>query len=249
MGFIVNMLKKVLPVPQRIALRKILARHGYAQSAQVAAANKMALKEKFSVVYEKNIFDGKVSRSGNGSDDIQTQIIQKVIPGIVSEFGVKSFLDAPCGDWFWMQKVTLPATSYLGVDIVNDMIESNKKRFGNTMVDFKCVNLVEDDLPRADLIFSRDCLVHLSFDDALKIISNFKRSGARYLLTTTFSERKQNEDLGKGFWRTLNLTKEPFYFPEPLRLINEGCTEGNSMFADKCLGLWLLDDIHLDKQH
>ena len=96
-------------------------------------------------------------------------------------------------------------------------------------------------------MFSRDCLVHLTFADALKIIANFKRSGAKYLLTTTFVERKKNNDLVgvDNFWRALNMRLPPFNFPQPLLLVNEGCTEEAGQYPDKSLGLWLLDDIEV----
>jgi hypothetical protein len=35
----------------------------------------------------------------------------------------------------------------------------------------------------------------------------------------------------------------PFNFPPPIELINEGCTEGDNLFADKSIGLWRLQDI------
>jgi hypothetical protein len=35
----------------------------------------------------------------------------------------------------------------------------------------------------------------------------------------------------------------PFYFPEPLLIVNEGCTEEAGQYTDKSLGLWLLSDI------
>lgn len=205
----------------------------------------MGLKEKFAEVYERNIFGGSESRSGEGSDLTQTSIIRREIPRILQELGVKTFVDAPCGDWYWMREVDLPVELYTGLDIVEALVTKNQREFGNSKITFQCMNLAEADLPRADLIFSRDCLVHLSFADALKIIGNFKRSGAKYLLTTTFTGRKINEDLGDGFWRPLNMQLAPFYFPSPLRLINEGCTEGNNLFTDKSLGLWLLQDIDL----
>ena len=107
------------------------------------------------------------------------------------------------------------------------------------------MNLVTDSLPKADLIFSRDCLVHLRFKDALKTIANFKRSGAKYLLTTTFVDRTKNYDLVgmDSFWRPLNMRLAPFNLPEPLLIVNEGCTEEAELYTDKSLGLWLLSDI------
>jgi hypothetical protein len=89
--------------------------------------------------------------------------------------------------------------------------------------------------------------VHLNFADVQRVLSNFRRSGSRYLLTTTFPWRDTNRDLvGKDIWRTLNLQKQPFKLPPPLRLFNEMCSEGNGAFADKSLGLWRLSDIEMN---
>jgi hypothetical protein len=145
-----------------------------------------------------------------------------------------------------MKEANLGVERYIGVDIVETMIEKHKKNFGNPMRTFACLNLAADPLPKADLIFSRDCLVHLRFEDALKIIANFKRSGAKYLLTTTFIDRARNNDLVgiDNFWRPLNMRLAPFNFPKPLMIVNEGCTEEAAQYADKSLGLWLLSEIN-----
>jgi len=85
----------------------------------------------------------------------------------------------------------------------------------------------------------------LTFDQAIKAIKNFKKSGSKYLLTTTFTGRSENVDLGNEIWRTLNLELPPFNLPKPKRIINEKCTEFDGIFKDKSLGLWALDDIKL----
>jgi hypothetical protein len=202
------------------------------------------LKERFSQIYVANIFGGIESRSGEGSNMIQTSEIRGEIPNLVRQFNIQSFLDAPCGDFHWMKEVNLGVEKYIGVDIVEHLIEKNNQDFNSTIRNFQCLDLVEDKLPQVDLIFCRDCLVHLSFDDICKVINNFKRSGSKYLLTTTFTNRRSNDDLGKKVWRTLNLQISPISFPAPLKLINEKCTEANNQFSDKCLGLWRLEDLH-----
>ena len=203
------------------------------------------LKRKFSEIYDKNIFGGGVSRSGAGSDLVQSEVIRRELPALLKKLHVQSLLDAPCGDWYWMGQVDLDVETYIGVDIVEALILGNQKKFGNASRNFLCLNLTQDDLPKVDLIFSRDCLVHLSLKDALRVIANFKRTGSKYLLTTTFINRDRNNELaGKdNFWRPLNMQRLPFNFPPPLQLINEGCTEENGVYTDKCLGLWLLQDI------
>ena len=62
-------------------------------------------------------------------------------------------------------------------------------------------------------------------------------------MTTNFFERSTNQDISTGSWRTINLCKPPFNFPEPLLTILENCTEGDNQFSDKSLSLWELSKI------
>ncbi|WP_106134847.1 hypothetical protein [Mongoliibacter ruber] len=57
-------------------------------------------------------------------------------------------------------------------------------------------------------------------------MDNFKKSGAKYLLTTSFINHPTNTDIQTGYWRPINLTQPPFSFPTHLKTINEKCTEG-----------------------
>lgn len=238
-------LSKIKNVISRLSLLR--SKMTQKESISVEEVSKLPLKDKFSIVYSKNIFGGRKSRSGEGSDLDQTAIIRNEIPLLLKSYKIDSMIDAPCGDWFWMQKVTLPVQRYFGIDIVSDLIEKNTLNYSSEKITFQCLDLTKDELPKVDLIFSRDMLVHLSFEDAFAVLSNFKSSGAKYLLTTTFTNRQKNEDLGDGFWRPLNKQLSPFNFPEPVEVINERCTEGDNKFTDKSLGLWKLDDINIPK--
>ncbi|MBB4522298.1 glycosyltransferase [Rhizobium leguminosarum] len=231
----------------RLMLKALVPNRKFSSRETVATSLGHGLKHRFSEIYDKNIFGGRLSRSGEGSDLVQTAAIRRQIPQLVTELGVETFLDAPCGDWYWMQHTALGVKQYTGVDIVEALIEKNRSNFGNETTSFRYANLTTDALPKVDLIFSRDCLVHLSFDDAKRILANFKQSNSKYLLTTTFTDRSVNNNLvGKdSFWRPLNMLLPPFNFPPPLKLINEDCTEQRGQYADKCLGLWRLDDIEI----
>jgi glycosyltransferase involved in cell wall biosynthesis len=87
----------------------------------------------------------------------------------------------------------------------------------------------------------------LAFEDALRIIGNFKRSGAEYLMATTCPARTWNIDLIRkdDFWRPLNMRLAPFNFPEPLLTVSKACTEMTVQYAEKSLGLWRLSEINL----
>lgn len=210
-----------------------------------------SVRQKFSEVYKRNIWNSRESRSGVGSTFEQTAIIRIEIPRLVRELNVKSFLDAPCGDFNWMKDVSLDVERYIGVDIVEDLIKANEQRYGDARRHFVCLDLIRDELPQSEMILCRDCLVHLKFDQALDALRNFRRTGAKYLLTTTFGARRVNEEGSdkdnEFFWRPLNLQLPPFNFPKPIKLIKEGCTECNNEYEDKCLGLWRMEDLSLGK--
>jgi len=137
------------------------------------------------------------------------------------------------------------AASYVGVDIVPELIDRNRRQYPGDK--FLLADIVSDDLPRADLVLCRDALVHYSFGKALEMLRNFRRSGAEWLLTTTFPGRDINHDAAMGGWRTLNLELPPFNFPPPDQLIVERCSERNGLYRDKSLGLWRFADLVLEE--
>src|SRR5258708_3548878 len=134
----------------------------------------------FRDAYASGIWGRDESRSGFGSNLIQTAVIRTELPRLLAELRVRSFLDIPCGDWFWMKHVDLGVETYIGADVVPDLIQHHKKTFGRRGRDFRVLDVTSDRLPKVDMIFCRDCLVHFSSADALKAMKNIKRSGSRY---------------------------------------------------------------------
>jgi glycosyltransferase involved in cell wall biosynthesis len=197
----------------------------------------------FDEIYNTNYWRGE-SRSGEGSDLIQTKKIRETLPSLLQSLGAKTMLDIPCGDYYWMQHVPLPV-SYIGGDIVEQIVRTNNQKYADRNHKFLHLDICVNKLPKVDLIFARDLLVHLSYGDIRQAINNMKQSGSTWLLTTTFTERVLNTEIATGDWRTLNLQLYPFNFPEPLKIINEGCTQFNGDYADKSLGLWRLADVEL----
>lgn len=197
----------------------------------------------FTNIYKNNGFNGKESISGPGSDTYQTRIIIKKIPLLFKDYNISTMLDIPCGDFYWMKEVDLKDVEYIGADIVDELIKKNNDKFKKNNLHFKKLDLLKDNLPNVDLIFTRDCLVHLSFEDIFQALTNICNSNSKYLLTTHFTERPSNNDIKTGQWRTLNLEIEPFFLPKPIKIINEGCTENEGIYSDKSLGFWKISDI------
>src|SRR5579859_3324001 len=66
----------------------------------------------FTAIYRLNYWnEGKpaeTSISGPGSNLDATTRARDALLQVIAEFGVRSLLDAPCGDLFWMRHVPLP---------------------------------------------------------------------------------------------------------------------------------------------
>lgn len=177
--------------------------------------------------------------SGVGSDLESTRVVSAVLPRVIESLSVRSMLDIPCGDFVWMRHVDIGAATYIGADIIRERILSHEKLHTTNIRNFVVLDIVADDLPRADLILCRDCLVHFSYRLIRKALRNIRRSQSTYLLTTTFPEHS-NSDIVTGNWRPLNLCRPPFGFPPPIRLINEGHPPP---YTDKSLGLWQISGL------
>ena len=215
-----------------------------------------ALKAAFEHLYAAHRAYGCESISGPGSSLRQTQEIRRRLPLLLQFLNVKTLLDAGCGDFHWMAKVRLGVERYIGVDLLEDLIQRNIETYAAPGRSFSVSNILEDRLPKADIIICRDCLGHLSNEDILRALTNFVDSGSGYLLTTSFPERLRNTDIVAGQWRPLNLQAAPFLLPEPLLILTERCSESNGAFKDKSLALWRLADVQeacagrgVDKSH
>jgi hypothetical protein len=192
-------------------------------------------RQVFQSIYNNNSWEGVDSVSGAGSDLKQTEEISRYLPQVISEYNIQSMLDIPCGDHFWMNKLNLDI-KYIGADIVSALIDKNKTQYKEDNKSFICLDIIKDTLPDIDLVFCRDCFIHFSYDDIFSAIDNIKKSGAKYLMTTTFPE-KENRDIATGGWRMLNLEAAPFNLPKPLVCINEKCDEGEA-YKTKSMALW-----------
>jgi len=202
-------------------------------------------EEIFTHIYLANKWGDEESRSGKGSNLAVTESLREALPDMLLQFNINSMLDIPCGDFHWMKEIDLPLTRYQGADIVKPMIEENKVRYGNEKREFLHLDLLRDPLPKVDAIFCRECLVHLSYADIEKALQNIRKSGASYLFTTHFPQRKYNEDIVTGKHHSLNFYLPPFSWPQPELEFVE-CFAGKRR-GNKCLSLWRIDNLPVNR--
>jgi len=200
------------------------------------------LRQRFQRIHETNLWGAADSVSGLGSEADATAVLRNELPLLLRELGVTSLLDAPCGDAGWINKTDLGAAfTVLHGEGVQDAALRERAGRGEIGGDYRLADITRDPLPRADAILCRDCLVHLSFANIARAIANFRRSGATWLITTTFPDWHDNLDCEDGDWRALNFCRPPFDWPAPTALLDERCTEAGGSYRDKSLGAWRVD--------
>jgi hypothetical protein len=197
----------------------------------------------FQDIYKRRLFGKSTSASGPGSSLDATKVIRESIFELFDQYGIRTIADIPCGDFLWFRSMTLKDLKYNGFDIVPELISELREEFPGQQFDIH--DATSHLLGTYDLILCRDLLVHLTNEQALRVIENFKKSGSTYLLATTFVNLDVNVELrvpriGIG-WRPLNLAEFPFNLGSPIRTINENSLEGRGRYQDKSLGLWKLN--------
>jgi 2-polyprenyl-3-methyl-5-hydroxy-6-metoxy-1,4-benzoquinol methylase len=220
----------------------VLAHQRFAANRKSFAG--LNLAQRFRRIHDRNLWGAEKSTSGLGSELDATAVLRAELPRLLARLGITSLLDAPCGDAGWINRSSLGGR-YVGIDIVPDMVERLQARAaaGDIGGDYHLADITRDPLPRCDAILCRDCLVHLSFANIERAVANFARSGATWLIATTFSQWQINRDCEDGDWRALNLERAPFDWGAPVELLNENCLEAGGGWRDKSLGVWRLAEI------
>lgn len=220
--------KGTRPLTQRLLRRLVFA-----------LSPRRRIRSAFTDHYRLQGWGGGETASGPGSTLARTASLREQLPALFPELGVRTVLDAGCGDFNWFRAMEAPLDLYIGTDVVEDLVADNQRRYGDERRTFLALDVTRDALPEVDLILCRDCLVHLKHRQILAALENFAASGSRYLLATTFPSRSANVDAPLGGWRPVNLQLPPFGLPQPERLLVESGVE-DERYADKALGLWPL---------
>jgi 2-polyprenyl-3-methyl-5-hydroxy-6-metoxy-1,4-benzoquinol methylase len=190
----------------------------------------------FSKIFEANLWNSDQTVSGRGSTLESTVTLREQLPKLLVELEVKSILDAGCGDFNWMRTVNLGGINYIGVDVVEPLIQRNQKMYGAGHRTFLIADITTDPLPSADIVLCRECLIHLPNAQVAMALQNFRAAGAKYLLATTNPAITENVDIWPGSFRPINLEIAPFNLPKPIRTILDGAK--GSDLENSRLGLW-----------
>jgi SAM-dependent methyltransferase len=143
--------------------------------------------EIFSTVYEQSIWGHKADGgffSGNGSHtpEVVSPYVRAVCEFLASFAEPPSVVDLGCGDFNVGRQIRPLCGQYVACDVVPALIARNQRLFAEMQVDFRCVDIVGDELPDGRVAFLRQVLQHLRNDQILSVIQKLKKFN--YLVLT-----------------------------------------------------------------
>lgn len=179
-------------------------------------------KAAFSRIYDDGVWS---NGSGSGSHPENTESYRSFLQQFMKEKGVSSVVDLGCGDWQSSRLIDWSGVSYRGIDLVENVIQTNKQRYGSVNVHFTCVGSVEEALPAADLLIVKDVLQHWPNSQVAALLPRLSayrwtlitNTSATYLVTgserTLIDEKEVNRDIAVGEVRPIDLARSPFGWP------------------------------------
>ncbi len=172
-------------------------------------------KQAFEEIYRQGTWgtgDAGVGTSGSGSTLQATALYRQFLADFMKRENVKSVVDAGCGDWEFSQSIDWTGIDYRGYDIVESVILANKKKYEKPNIRFFVGNIVEEELPPADLLIVKHVLQHLSNADVTKFSRQLPKYRHALLVdgVEPDSLSSTNPDISAGDYRPLDPTKPPF---------------------------------------
>ena len=189
-------------VPKSVRARRAETRTLRAVIERAAGNQGRSSAEVFGEIYRTNAWGGEAGNyfSGTGSIGRAADAYVQAVNGFITKQGISSVVDIGCGDYRIGQKIA--CDRYVGIDVVDALIERNREQFASDSVDFTCLDAATaPELPSGELCLVRQVLQHLSNAQILAILPKLRQF--RFVLVTEHYPsdadfRQPNADLVHG---------------------------------------------------
>ncbi|WP_290962394.1 class I SAM-dependent methyltransferase [Gracilimonas sp.] len=160
-------------------------------------------KDAMEQVYQKNLWGGGHADFYSGTGSHHPELVEPYVEAVASF--LLSFEEPPvvcdmgCGDFNVGKELVKHTKKYVGVDIVPDLIERNREKFEADHLEFRCLDIAEDEWPPADCVILRQVLQHLSNAEIQRIVS--KLYNYEYIILTEHlpeGDFEPNKDIISG---------------------------------------------------
>ena len=209
-----------------------------------------ATKDVMNQIYDLNLWGKGSSKFYSGFGSHNLEIIQPYLNAVISF--LESFkepisvCDLGCGDFNVGKQLVKYTEKYIAVDIVPDLIQRNKENFKADNLEFRCLDISKDKLPKGGCAIIRQVLQHLSNAEVQNIAN--KLTSYKYIILTEHLPNgvfEPNKDIisGQGIrlkkQSGIDLLKPPFNFKvaEKKELLSYKLEENKGVVLTSFLGL------------
>ncbi|WP_188374190.1 class I SAM-dependent methyltransferase [Winogradskyella haliclonae] len=137
-------------------------------------------------IYKQHLWGGNTfdyySGEGSHKENIAKPYIETVSDFLKSHDLKLSVCDLGCGDFNIGKELITYAENYIAIDIVESLIERNKALFRAENLEFQCLDISKNKLPKADCVIIRQVLQHLSNTEIQQILEKLK--AYKYIILT-----------------------------------------------------------------
>nr|WP_294526044.1 class I SAM-dependent methyltransferase [uncultured Rhodopila sp.] len=162
----------------RLFSREIRATLGNRRNRRLPA------REVFTRVYAEQMWGSGPGGfySGPGSDREAAQPYADFVLDFITRNGIRSVVDLGCGDFRVGRMIARDSITYIGVDVVEPLIEDNIRQYGSDTIHFACLDISADRLPDGDLCLVREVFQHVSNAEISATLAKLRQY--RYVLFT-----------------------------------------------------------------
>jgi SAM-dependent methyltransferase len=175
----------------------------------------------FTAIYDNldwGLADDGDPSSGWGSFPVYAKPYMDFLVDFINSNQIQSVVDLGCGTWEFSRYIDWGNVNYLGVDVVEKVVQLNQKKFGKQNITFIQGDILAMPLPDAELMVCKDVLQHLQHEDIKVFLERTKKYKHR-LITNDLAisdidsvdiTNDNRENVIRGDNRPLDLTKPPF---------------------------------------
>lgn len=178
----------------------------------------------FQSIYATHEWKGG-SLSGPGSDPERTLEFRNFLENFIESKNIRSIVDFGCGDWTYAKLMDWKGAHYIGIDVVDTVVQRNRELYESARVQFLLRQSLDAPMPQAELFVAKDVLQHLPTEDVHKVLAIASSYQYCIFVNDISHQRRRswrhawrwkdfcdvNVDIEPGGYRLLSLRDAPFY--------------------------------------
>jgi hypothetical protein len=143
-------------------------------------------KDVMTQIYDLKLWGGAAFDFYSGKGSHNPKIINSYLESLITFLQTYNrslvVCDLGCGDFNIGKHLTKYTRKYIAIDIVEELIDRNRKLYKEDNLEFCCLDITEDELPSGDCIILRQVLQHLSNTEIQNLIK--KIAVYKYIILT-----------------------------------------------------------------